>query len=103
MPVEVHPVVNPGLPESGQIVQVESEQVLLLHAGIQENGITLRLANLGDGEAQVKVRLPGIPVVEAWWLDSLGGKNAPLQVEQGVAKGSLPGRAVRNMMLTLSA
>ena len=100
-PVEVHPLLNSTLAPRGQVVTVEGEGVVLLHAGPGDNGtgVRLRLANLTDHPAEAAIRLPGRTILSGNLLDTLHHPLAAIKVDGNCARVTLPARTVQMVWL----
>ena len=90
--MEVHPLVGSTLAPRGQVVTVEGEGVVLLHAGPGDhgNGVRLRLANLTGQPAEAAIRLPGSTILSGNLLDTLRHPVTPIAVNDNCAHVDSP-------------
>ncbi len=98
-PLVAHPAVQADVPESGQLVQVEGEGVLLAACRRLDDGALVWLQNVTPEPHIVKVSLPQRRVGRATSCDTFGRPTGPLPVEDGAATVIVPARGIAGMCL----
>ena len=98
-PLMAHPAVQVAAPESGALIDVKGQGVVVAACQRLEDGVLVWLQNVTPELHIVKLRLPQLQVVKASSCDTLGRPTGPLPVEDGAATVIVPARGIVGVRL----
>ncbi|MFC1466679.1 MAG: hypothetical protein ACFLMY_17690 [Candidatus Brachytrichaceae bacterium NZ_4S206] len=93
-PLMAHPAVRLDAPESGQVVQMDGEGVVVAACRRLDDGALVWLQNVTSETHIVKIRLPQRQTHKAASCDTFGRPTGPLPVEDGAVTVIVPARGI---------
>jgi hypothetical protein len=100
-PPITHLVLNDAAPRQGRFLDVQGQDVIVTHIKPAEDGqgMIVRLVNLGEQPASVRLALPGSALASAWRCGILEDKESKLEISDGAVAGQLQPRQLTTLRL----
>jgi hypothetical protein len=100
-PPLTHLVLDDATPRQGRFLDVQGQDVAVTQVKPAEDGqgIIVRLVNLGEKPASVKLALPGSTLATAWRCGTLEQKQTKLSLSDGTANCQLQPRQLTTIRL----